>query len=287
MNRKKSTSSPAAQRAAPHGADELKARWERLHRTDREPWPDAALIAREAAAAPPFAEWLRHYGSGRKLAAALQAAWGRFHAGEFRAAIEQGASLGALGACVANRAAAVESLYTQAGNAEVMELLLAAVARGEAALEVLAAHANAHYTLALVLGRYSQRISILKAITDGLAARVRAELERTLELEPQHAEAHVALGLYNAEIVNKLGGVVASLTYGASSKDSIEHFKQALKLAPHSPIVHMEYAYGLLLLDARRYREEAQALYEVAATTEPLDAMEALDVERAKRGLAQ
>ena len=285
MNRKKMTSRAAAPSAATRSAHELKARWEQLHDTDREPWPDEALIAREASVAPAFAEWLRHYGSARKLAAALQAAWGAFHAGEFRAAIEHGAPLGALGACVANRAAAVQSLYTHAGNAEVMALLLAAVARGEAAVEVLSAHANAHYTLALVLGRYSQRISILKAITDGLASRVRTELERTLELEPRHAEAHVALGLYNAEIVNKLGGVVASLTYGASSRDSIQHFKHALQLAPHSPIVHMEYAYGLLLLDARRYREEAQTLYKVAAATEPLDAMEALDVERAKRGL--
>ena len=287
MTVKKVKSRTAQESSGTRGAIELKARWERLHRTDREPWPDEALIAREAAAAPAFAAWLRHYGSGRKLAAALQAAWGAFHAGEFSAAIEQGAPLGALGACVANRAAAVTSLYTHAGNAEVMELLLAAVARGEEAVEILAAHANAHYTLALVLGRYSQRISILKAITDGLAGRVRAELERTLELEPQHAEAHVALGLYNAEIVNKLGNVVASLTYGASSKESIQHFKHAVKLAPHSPIVHMEYAYGLLLLNGERYREEAEALYKTAAATEPLDAMEALDVERAKRGLPQ
>jgi hypothetical protein len=49
----------------------------------------------------------------------------------------------------------------------------------------------------------------------------------------------------------------------------------------------MEYAYGLLLLNGERYREEAEALYKTAAATEPLDAMEALDVERAKRGLPQ
>ena len=255
--------------------------------TDREPWPDQARIERTASAVPEFAAWLHKYGSAHKLSDALQSAWRAFHEGDFSAAIEQGAPLGALGACVANRAAAVDSLYTDAPAAVVTETLLSAVARGEEAVGTLPEHANTHYTFALVLGRYSQRISILKAVTDGLAGRVKSELERTLELEPKHAEAHVALGLYNAEIVNKLGGIVASLTYGVSSAKSIEHFRSAVKLAPHSPIVRMEYAYGLMLLDPDRHRAEAQKLYQAAAATEPMDAMEALDVQRAKGGLPE
>ena len=40
-----------------------------------------------------------------------------------------------------------------------------------------------------------------------------------------------------------------------------------------------------MLLDAARYRGQAQALYGDAAACEPADAMERLDVERAKAWL--
>ena len=83
----------------------------------------------------------------------------------------------------------------------------------------------------------------------------------------------------------QLGGLAASLTYGASQEEALEHFKRALKLAPQSPIVHIEYANGLLLLDPAAGRERAEQLYAAAAALKPHDGMELLDVERAQRGL--
>ena len=139
--------------------------------------------------------------------------------------------------------------------------------------------------LALALGRYSQRISIIKALANGIATRVRSHLDITLKLAPEHAEAHIALGLYHAEIVAKIGALLAGLTYQASGEAALEQFRRAIKLTPRSPIANIEYANGLLLLDAQKHREQAQELYARAAATEPADAMEQLDVERAQRGL--
>jgi tetratricopeptide (TPR) repeat protein len=232
-----------------------------------------------------FSAWLATTGGPEKLSVGLQAAWSHFHAGEFARAIQAGGKLGALGAIPANKAAAVQSLHAGGSPAQVLKLLDAAVQRAAAALEVLPDYANAHYTLALALGRYSQRISILQAIADGLAARVRKHLEATLQLEPRHAEAHIALGLYHAEIVAKLGALVARLTYGASRDAAMEHFGRAVKLVPGSPIAHMEFAHGLLVLDARGNRDQARQLYQQAAECDAADAMEELDVARARRGL--
>jgi tetratricopeptide (TPR) repeat protein len=215
----------------------------------------------------------------------VQDAWRAFHAGEFRRAIQMGSKLGALGACAANKAAAVDTLYAQESTPQLLRELEAAVARGETAVKVLPDYPNAHYMLALVLGRYSQRISVLTALAAGLAGRVRAHLERALGLEPRHAEAHVAFGLYHAEIVGKLGPLAASLTYGASPGAALEHLRKAARLAPDSLIVQMEYAHGLLLLDATRHRDQARTLYKRAAACEPQDAMERLDVEHARQGL--
>ncbi len=265
-------------------AEDLRERWPQLHAGDKEPWPDERLIGRLAKRSAAFAAWLEAGGGPAALARGLQRAWQEFHAGEFPAAIEHGSRLGPLGASIANKAAAVHTLYAKSFGARELAMLEAAVTRGEAAVELLPEYANAHYLLALVLGRYSQRISIVRALTQGLGGRVRAHLERALELEPQHAEAYVAFGLYHAEIIAKLGSLAAAVTYGASRETALECFKRALKLAPASPIVHMEYANGLLLLDARRFREQARSLYAQAAGFEPRDAMERLDVERAKRG---
>ena len=142
------------------------------------------------------------------------------------------------------------------------------------------------YMLALAMGRHSQRISILKALADGIATQVRSHLEATLKLEPRHAEAQIALGMYHAEIVAKIGSLLAGLTYGASRDASMEHFRHAIKLTPGSPIAHIEYANALMLLDARANREQANEHYARAAAIVPADAMEELDVQRAQRHLA-
>ncbi len=265
--------------------DKLHRQWERLHVGDCEPWPDGRRVAAIARQQAGFADLVAARGGTAAVAEQLQEAWRQFHAGDFVAAVEFGDALGALGASVANKSVAVQALYLPRSESQKLQMLTAAITRGEGAVAQLSDYPNAHYMLALVLGRYSQHISILKALAQGLAGRVRAHLERTLKLEPQHAEAHVAFGLYHAEIVSQLGALAASLTYGASPDAALDHFRHAAQLAPASAIVHIEHARGLLLLDADRYREQARALYRRAAACQPRDAMEGLDVEHACRGL--
>lgn len=284
MNPRAESSRAERKRRQPAQAEQLEHQWSRLHAGDREPWPEEATIAALATKQAGFGSWLQTHGDPRALVRELRRAWLEFHQGQFRKAIEHGSDLGPLGACVANKAAAVETLYARE-SPQVLALLSAAIERGEQAVEVLPQYPNTHYTLALVLGRYSQRISILKALAAGLAGRVRTHLEKAVALESHHAEAHVALGLYHAEIVNKLGALAAAVTYGASGEKALEHFRRALRLAPGAPIVRVEYANGLLLIDAERHRAEARELYAQAAACKPADAMEQADVERARRGL--
>jgi len=268
-----------------YAGEELHRQWKRLHRGDCEPWPDGQRIAALARQAG-FADLVAARGGTAAVAEGLQEAWRQFHAGDFVAAVDLGDGLGAPGASVANKAVAVRALYPPRSDPQQLhKMLTAAIARGEGAVAQLSDYPNAHYMLALVLGRYSQRLSILKALAQGLAGRVRTHLERTLKLEPHHAEAHVAFGLYHAEIVGQLGALAARLTYGASAEAALGHFRRAAQLAPASAIVHIEHARGLLRLDAERYREQAQSLYQRAAACEPRDAMEDLDVGHARRGL--
>jgi tetratricopeptide (TPR) repeat protein len=259
--------------------------WDRLHRGDREPWPDAKRVAAVHAKNPAARALLAAPATDAELAAGLVAAWRAFHGGDFAAAWSAGQGLGVLGAVVACKAAGVYVTYLEEKKPRAEALLTEAAELAVRAAAAAPELANAHYVHAFVLGRLSQRISVLKALAAGHATRVRASLERTLKLEPKHADAHIALGLYHAEIVAKVGGLAAKLTYGASGEAAVRHFKEAVRLFPESAIAHMEYGNGLLALYGDARHDEAVRLYERAASFEPLDAMERLDVEQARAEL--
>lgn len=278
----------------PHAASDfrypgakLETIWSRLHQGDCEPWPTVAQLDRLAKQRATFGDQVQELGGSGKLQAALVDAWRAFHAGDFGAAIESGEQLGALGAVVANKACGVYATYLETDADRARELLQAAVVRGELGAQELPNYANTHYTLAFVLGRYSQRISIIKALSEGHATQVRKHLDRTLRLEPKHADAHIALGLYHAEIIDKVGALAGGLTYGVSKDAAVKHFKSALKLAPESAIAQVEYAHALALLDAKGNAAQIRELNSSAAKLAPADAMERLDIERAKANLKQ
>ena len=75
---------------------------------------------------------------------------------------------------------------------------------------------------------------------------------------------------------------MGGLTYGAKKEAGEEHFRKALKLAPDSPIAHVEMANGLVMIHGKKAVDEATRLYARAADIEPRDAMERLDVEAAR-----
>ena len=157
----------------------------------------------------------------------------------------------------------------------------AGITRAESAIDALPGDANAHYFHAFNLGRYSQSISITKALKQGLAGKVLNSLQVTLKIQPQHAEAHTAVGLYHSEIINKVGKLIGSMTYGASADTALEHFQTALSLTPEAPIAHIEYGNGLYMLYSDRRLDDVTDAYIAASELTPNDAMEKLDIELA------
>ena len=124
-----------------------------------------------------------------------------------------------------------------------------------------------------------------KALTQGYGGKIKDALLTTMKLEPRHADANTAYGAYQAEVIDKVGGIVAGVTYGAKKDSAVEHYEKALKIFPESPIAHIEYANGLLMLFGKGRLADATKLYEKAASLPPMDAMERLDVELAKSEL--
>lgn len=273
---------PHDAKAFAYAGDALKKAWPKLHAGDNEPYPDAkraaALIAAAGKAAPKGLD-------AESLATVLQDAWRAHHHGDFKAAFDSAEALGPVGASIAVKALGIHATYLVEDEDEKLKRFEQAAKIAEAAVKALPDEANSHYRHAFALGRYSQGLSIAKALKAGIAGKVRKALDATLELAPKHAEAHTAMAIYHAEIIGKVGSMIGGLTYGAKASEAEKHIKTALKLTPDSPIAHIEYGNLLMLLHGDKEEDAAASAYEKAAKLKPVDAMEALDAAYARAQL--
>ncbi|TKR33398.1 hypothetical protein FCE95_03565 [Luteimonas gilva] len=272
---------PYDAKAFAYAGDALKKAWPKLHAGDAEPFPDAKRAQALIDAAGKAAKAAK----ADALATELQDAWRAFHRGDFKAAFDAGSALGPFGASVAVKAIGIHATYLVDDEGEKLKRFEQGAKLAEAAIKALPDDANSHYRHAFALGRYSQGLSIAKALKQGIAGKVRESLDAALELAPKHAEAHTALALYHAEIIGKIGAMIGGLTYGAKAAEAESHIKTALKLTPDSPIAHIEHGNVLMLLYGDKKEDAAAAAYEKAAKLKPQDAMEALDAAYAKEQL--
>jgi tetratricopeptide (TPR) repeat protein len=236
----------------------VKKHWVRLHGGDAEPLP-----------------------KGRDVLAA----WALFHNGEFQKATEAGLAAGGAGSTAANKATAIYANYLEKKEKNKLDLFVEVAQRAEAQAAQDPQNANAWYWQAYSLGRYSQGISVAKALAQGLGTKVKEALEKTIKLQPRHADAHIALAAFHAEVIDKVGSLIGGMTYGAKRETGLKLYQDALKLNPDSVIALIEYANGMVMLEGDRRMKEATKLYEQAAATKPMDAVERLDVDLAKAEL--
>ncbi len=235
-------------------ADSTTENWDRLHQGDREPCPDDSDVLD---------------------------AWVDYHNGDFESACSKGIDAGGTGLYAAGKAIMIHAIYLTEKDDDKLAQYQMADELADQLIEHDDSHANGHYLKAFALGRYSQGISIAKALTQGLAGKVRDSLNNVLEFESEHADAHTALGLYHAEIIDKIGSMIGKMTYGASEKEAMTHFARAQEFAPDSAIAKIEYANGLILLKGDRGFDDASDLYVQASEMDAADAMEALDIDMA------
>jgi len=240
-------------------APRIKKHWSQLHAGDLEPLPNDDQVIE---------------------------AWTLFHGGAFEQAVAAGLQIGAAGANVANKATCVYAHYLEPREKNRQRLFLQVAERAAALAASEPGNANAFYWQAYALGRYSQGISVAKALAQGVGGKVKSALESAIALQPQHADAHVALAAFHAEVIDKVGTLIANMTYGAKKETSLNLFERALTLNPTSAIAKIEYANALVILDGDKRMAEANRYYEQAAAISPMDAAEHLDVEMAQTELA-
>jgi tetratricopeptide (TPR) repeat protein len=238
----------------------LTARWAALHAGDAVPWPGAP---------------------------AVQSAWSLFHSGHFEEAWRAGHAAGGEGIAVANKAQALYAQYLAPTEQQRLDMLTEVAERADARAVEQPDDAQAWFWLAYSLGRYSQNISVTRALDLGLGEKIHYALTRTLQLQPRHADAHTALGTFHAELVDKLG-LHHARELGTDPDRARNHFERALLLHPRGISARVEFALGLNMLadGAPHWHDKATQLLHQAVAIVPLDAKERLDVARARAELS-
>jgi tetratricopeptide (TPR) repeat protein len=252
------TKFPHSDDAYVYTAASLKKAWARLHAGDAEPLPKNPLLID---------------------------AWIAFHAGEFEKAARIGLDVGVAGYSVAHKATCIYATYLEKSDKKRIATFEEVAERCERQQAEQPEAAAGFYWHAYSLGRYAQGISIVKALSMGIAPKVRNSIETAIKLAPAHSDAYVALGTFHAEIIGSVGAMIGGLTYGAKKEECYKAYKKAIELNPDSAIARIEYANALVTLDGKKKMDDAVALYTEACQVDAKDAMERLDVESAREEL--
>lgn len=167
----------------------------------------------------------------------------------------------------------------------------------ETALQADSSVANAHFALALVLGRLSrtrggkERVRFAKVIYD--------ETVRTIEMDPRHDGAYHILGMWNAE-VKRLSGLTrffAKTLFGAGFMDraswdsAVVDMERAVELNPQQVYHRLELAGVYLDVDQPDKAKEQLLAIAGLPDGDPMDpyykrlaAAALADIERGKAG---
>ena len=91
-----------------------------------------------------------------------------------------------------------------------------------------------------------------QALSGGYAEKTIASMKRGLEIDPDFVYGHLAIGGWNAKIIDA-AGFLGAVIYGASEDAALAHYQRATELAPDNVIVMAGYAIGLLPARPRRF----------------------------------
>lgn len=125
-------------------------------------------------------------------------------------------------------------------------------------------NADAYFVLGATTGQLGVLRGAAYAFASGTAVTVREQFEKAITLDSKHVPAMIALGSWHAEIVARGVGFL----YGGKAEKVFSLFETAVRIAPASLSVRLNYARSLLKLDAQKHRDSAKAQLEVAVQLE-------------------
>lgn len=116
-----------------------------------------------------------------------------------------------------------------------------------------------HIYLAAAYGFRARIIGDFAAQSEGLANKIKSELDAALATDPNNPWALAALGSWHIEIAKSAGSALARWVFGARFATGREYYAKALALAPSNLVLHYQYALALAGYDLDDHRGEVEA----------------------------
>lgn len=242
--------------------------WPKLAAATGLPWPDEAFIKEMMSEFPQLAEQLKEKAQHsnapeslkailsqnyQPLALAVQQAW-RFHyQGQYQQAYELGITLAPAGLFPALYAKLIHTSYlvTDTDDKEKAYLEIDHVIA-----EILPKTNNFQFLIfgdAYQKARRLELMSTPAATASGLLGPTQDNLRKLHNESPNNPLYSAMLAGINAGVIERVGGFVGGLTYGADEEEAIELFKLAVKNQPDLAILYNEFAQAILRLDDSTY----------------------------------
>ena len=265
-----------------YNKESLASAWNDIHTIDQEPWPTAEVLkARLDVPGVDLQQASPAYGDDyAALSDAIQTAWVEFHNGYFEKAHEKGKQCGPVAGYITGLA--MNSLATyRTPEQERADLYLQAAEQAKANNKILPGDVNAEYVYAFNMGRYSETVSIAKAISSGAGLSFKKGLEACLRLKPDHVPSLLAQGALYAQVIDAVGELAAKVSFGATRKKVFAAYDTAMTVKNPPPVVYLEYAKNILLLDTKQ-KTKADALLRSALEAPVYDPLDVYDQQEAK-----
>lgn len=136
--------------------------------------------------------------------------------------------------------------------------------RCEESVALSSAAANAHFWLGVALARYGEARGVVKSLA--LVRPIRAEMRKTLALDPGHGGAHQVLGQVYWKLPRLAGG---------DKKAALAEFEEAVRLSPRYTANYVPLAEALLHFGRRE--DAARVLEAALKVSDPADPAAAVE----------
>lgn len=280
-----------------YSGDKLLQHWTLLAAGTELPWPDAVFVKDMMLRFPEFKKQLLTLAQAPKahpalvatltenyapLAEALQQVWRLHFQGEFQQAYELGMKLGPAGILPAVYSKLIHTTFLIKEIKNKTERFLQVDEITKRLLPLAPDYRFLIFGDAYQQARRLEMLSTSAATVSGLLGPTQKALKKLRKKSPDNALYMALLAGIDAGIIERVGGFVGGMTYGADEDRAIELFNQAIKQESRLAVLFNEYSQALIRLDDSDYDKVLDDLLKRCLALPVYSAEEALNQQACK-----
>ncbi len=251
-----------------YSKEKLKLNWTKLSAATGLPWPDALFLKSMMLEFPQLAQQLQRLAAEENapqalkatlnnnfhpLALSVQQVWRLHYEGKYKQAYDMGILLGPAGTFPAIYAKLIHTTYLITDKEEKSSQF----EQVDQVISKVLPHANGYSFVifgdAYQKARRLELMSTSAATASGLLGPTQDNLKALHQEAPNNPLYSAMLAGIDAGIIERVGGFVGGMTYGADEDKAIELFQNALANQPNLAVLYNEFAQVLLRLDDSDY----------------------------------